>query len=345
MSALPAFGLDIGVLTLKGVWLEKTKNGYKLKSYFKTPTPAKGMASISPVDEDQMSQGISRAAQEAKIGTREVNFSLPDNQVYTKVIETPNLTDKELESSINWIAEQYIPVQLSTVTLDWQVLSRDIKTQSGLKMQVLLAGAPIALVQKYKKIIEFSGYSINAVETEMLATIRSSTANDTQSTLLVVSIGSLSTSIAIVQRGVITFIYTVPLGSGAINRAISSNFGLTLEQAEQYKRAYGIKDQAVGGKIRTAIDPILVSLLEEIKKGIAFYREKQLGNGGISQIVLSGGSARMPGMDLYFVSSLGVETLVSNPWKTLNVEDVPEEIVAEGPEFAIALGLAVKSDE
>lgn len=343
--SLPFFGLDIGTANLKGVWLEKTKNGYKLKSYFKSQTPTKGMSSISPIDEDQMSQAISKSVQEAKIATRQANLSLPDSQVYTKVIETPNLTDKELESSINWIAEQYIPVQLSTVMLDWQVLQKDIKTQTGLKMQVLLAGAPIALLQKYKKIVEFAGCSVGEVETEMLATVRAVMGNDTTSTFLVISIGNLSTSIAIVQHGILSFIYTVPVGSNAINRAIASNFGLTLDQADQYKKAYGIKDQAVGGKIRLAIDPILMSLSEEVKKGVAFYRERQVGNGGITQIILSGGSAKMPGMDLYFVNALGVETVIANPWKILAVEGVPDEIASEGPEFAISLGLAVKNNE
>lgn len=345
MSSLPAFGLDIGTTTIKAVWLEKTKSGYKLKSYLSVPTPAKGMASISPVDEDLMSQTMSKNISDAKFATKLVNLSLPDNQVYTKVIETPSLSDKELESSINWIAEQYIPVQLSTVMLDWQVLERDIKTQNGLKMQVLLAGAPISLLNKYKKVVEFGGFTISTVETEMLATIRAVSENVQTPVSLIISIGNLSSTIAIVSQSVLSFIYTIPLGSSAIDRAIASNFGLSLQQADEYKKAYGIRDQAVGGKIRTAIDPILTSLLEEVKKGIAFYHEKSQTNGVISQVVLSGGTAKMPGIDIYFVNSLGVETVVANPWKSLNVEGVPEEIIDEGPEFTIAIGLAMKTDE
>jgi len=345
MSALPAFGLDIGSQTIKAVWLEKNKSGFRLKSYFKVPTPSHGMASVSPIDEEQMIQAISKSVSEAKIGTKQVAVALPDNQVYTKVIETPNLNDKELESSINWIAEQYIPAQLSTVMLDWHVLERNIKSQNGMKMLVMLAGAPLTLLQKYQRIFEYAGFTLSAVETEMLATIRAVIANTSVPISMVLTIGNLSSSIAIVQNGIVSFIYTIPVGSSAINRAIASNFALTIQQADEYKRVYGIRDKAVGGKIRTAIEPILTSLVDEIKKGIAFYRERQQGNVAIAQVIISGGTAKMPGIDLYFVNSLGLETIVANPWRSLNIENVPEDILDEGPEFAIAIGLAIKENE
>lgn len=345
MSAFPAFGLDIGSTTIKGVWLEKNKESFKLKSHFKILTPPHGMVSISPIDEEQMVRTLTEAASESKISTKLVNTALPDNQVYTKVIETPSLNDKELESSIYWIAEQYIPAQLSTVMLDWHVLERDVKTQAGMKMNVLLAGAPLTLLQKYQKIIDFAGMSVSAVETEMLATIRSVTTNSTVPVSLIMSIGNLSTSFAIVHDGIIAFIYTIPVGSSAINRAIASSFTLSLEQAEEYKKVYGIRDKAVGGKIKTAIEPILSSLVSEIKKGIAFYKQRQQNNVAISQLVVSGGTGKMPGIDLYFVNALGLETVVANPWKSLHIENVPDEVMEEGAEFAIAIGLAMKENE
>lgn len=345
MSALPAFGIDIGSVMMKGVWLDKTGNGYKLKSHFKMQTPPRGMASLSPVDEEQMVQTIKTSVNEAKMGTRAVNIALPDNQVYVKVIETPSLNDVELKSAINWIAEQYIPAPLNTIMLDWQVLQRDIKTPTGMKMNVLIAGAPLALLSRYQKTIEFSGLSLMGVETEMLATIRAVLGKTTVPINMVISIGNLSSSIAIVNNGVISFIYTIPVGSSAINRAIASNFALSATQAEEYKRVYGIKDKAIGGKIRSAIEPILSSLIEEIKKGVAYYRERQQGNLTISQVTVSGGTAKMPGIDLYFVNALGLETVIANPWKSLGIENVPEDIQDEGAEFAVSIGLAMKEDE
>lgn len=345
MSALPAFGIDIGSVMMKGVWLDKTGNGYKLKTHFKTPTPPRGMASLSPVDEEQMIQTIKTAVNESKIGTKGVNIALPDNQVYVKVIETPNLNDDELKSAINWIAEQYIPAPLNTIMLDWQVLQRDIKTPTGAKMNLLIVGAPLALLQRYQKTIEYSGLALNAIETEMLSTIRSVLFKMTVPVSMVISIGNMSSSIAIVNNDILSFIYTIPVGSSAINRAIASNFALSPIQAEEYKQVYGIKDKAIGGKIRTAIEPILSSLSEEIKKGVAYYRERQQGNLTISQVVISGGTAKMPGMDLFFVNALGLETIVANPWKSIGIENVPEDISDEGAEFAVSIGLGMKEDE
>ncbi len=108
----------------------------------------------------------------SKIVSKFVNVALPENQVYTKVIEMPILSDKELSSAIFWEAEQNIPVPLSTITLAWNVLKRPQKAIGNEKMHVLMVGAPSVLVNKYQKVLLMAGLRINALETELLSIIR-----------------------------------------------------------------------------------------------------------------------------------------------------------------------------
>ena len=120
-----SFGLDIGATTIKAVWLSWQNNGFLFKSASTLPAPIKGILSESPLDQDEMAKAIRKLVIEsAKITTPYVNVSLPENQVYTRIIEMPVLSDKELSSAIYWEAEQHIPVPLTTVTLDWRVLKR-----------------------------------------------------------------------------------------------------------------------------------------------------------------------------------------------------------------------------
>ena len=337
------FGLDIGATTLKVVWLEE-KGGYYLKAASTLPTPPKGMMSESPLDEEEMSQTIQKLISQAKIESKFVNIALPENQVYTKVLEMPILSDRELRSAIYWEAEQYIPIPLQSVTLTWNVLNRPSKPSSGDKMQVLMVGAPTMLVGKYQKILGMANLTILSMETEILSVIRSLILGDNFPPTFVINIGALSTSFAIVRNNIMVFTYSVSIGGMAINRAIAADFNMTPQQAEIYKRTYGVSNQALGGKIGQATEPILSSIVTEAKKTLAFYSQKYR-DLPIRQIILGGGSANLPGIDVYFANNCGIETVVANPWKILAPQSVPKDIIDNAPDFAVAVGLAMRNYE
>lgn len=343
------FGLDIGATTMKLVWLTKEKDGYLLNASIIAPSPPKGMLSQSPIDEEEMANFIKRAAADAKITTKSVNVALAENQVYTKVIEMPNLSDRELSSAIYWEAEQQIPVPLNNITLVWNVLKRPDKKTQNEKMQVLMVGAPKMLIQKYQKIIGMAGLTLNALETEIIATVRSLTSSPTGSTnfppSIVINIGALSTSLVIVRDGVMVFTYSMQVGGSAINRAIATDFGLTSAQAEEYKKVYGISGKNVGIRIGQATLPILESILGEVKKALAFYSQKYSDQKTISQIILSGGTAKLIGIDLFFAQNVGIETVIANPWRVLKPQDVPKQVVENAADYTIAVGLAMREDE
>src|ERR1035437_394332 len=196
-----ALGLDIGATSIKLVMLDGKKGAFILKAASICPIPVRGMMSESPLDEEEMAQTIAKAVKDAGVDTKLLNIALPENQVYTKVLDMPVLSDRELASAIYWEAEQYIPVPLSNITLVWNVLKRPADPTQGDKMQVLMVGAPTMLVNKYQKIINLAGFQINSMETEILATIRSLVLDSSFPTSLVVNIGAISTSFAIVRSG------------------------------------------------------------------------------------------------------------------------------------------------
>lgn len=342
-----SFGLDIGISTIKAVELSLAKSDVKLTACIMAPAPAKGMISESPADEEEMAKAIKKTINDAGISNKNVNIALPDNQVYSKVVEMPYLNDRELSSAIYWEAEQYLPIPLSSVSLAWHVISKPAKPSSSEKMKVLMVGAPTNIVQKYQKIIGMAGLTAGTIESEILAAVRALTfylPPEVHTPTIIVSIGDVSTSLAIVVRDNILFTYSLPVGSAAINRAISADFGLSEEQAEEYKRTYGIKKSAIGGKIGSATEPILNSIIAEVKKAIVFYTQKN-SDSKIEQVVLSGGTARLPGIDIFFADATGIETVIGNPWKNINSSDIPKEILSNAPAYTIGVGLALKDYE
>lgn len=344
MSA-QSFGLDIGTSSIKAVWLGSEREGFVFRSCATTPTPAKGMVSEAPIDQEEVANAVRRLVEEAKIVPKFADIALADHQVYTKVIDMPVLSEKELASAIYWEAEQYIPAQLSTMSLSHQILRERIKIGNNERMQVLLVAAPKLLIQRYQTVLEMAGLGITTIETEMLSVIRAVVTDESFPPSLIINIGALGTSLAVVIEGTIAFTYSIPIGGVAINRAIALDFGFSDTQAEEYKKVYGITDKTLGGKIGKAIEPILQSMVTEVRKALTFYSEKYKSQVQISQIILSGGTAKLPGIDMYFVKNVGVATIIANPWQIFTVKYTPDEVFQTGSEYIIAFGLAMKSYE
>jgi len=342
--AKKSFGLDIGTKTIKMVSLSRGKDGFTLDASIVAPMPAKGMMSDSPLDEEEMAQAIKKAVNDSGIEDKFVNIALPETQIYTKVIEMPVLSDKELSSAIYYEAEQYIPIPLAQITFVWSILSRPQKSVPGDKMEVLMVGAPTTLVNKYKKVIGMAGLTINSMETQILAAIRAVVIDGNFPPTLIVDIGEVSTTLAVVKDGIMIFTYTTPTGGGAISRAIAGSFGLPQQEAEQYKKTYGFADRVFGGKIGQAAQPILMTILAEVKKAISFYQQK-FREEPIKQLLLSGGTAKLPGINIFFANNSGIETVLANPWKRLINQNIPKQILDNGPEYTIAAGLAMKDYE
>lgn len=344
-----SFGLDIGTKTIKAVALSYGGGGFLLSSNLLASTPPKGILSESFLDEQEMARAIKTVVNSAKITTKDVNIALAENQVYTKTIEMPLLSDKELAYAVYWEAEQYIPVPLSNITLAWSVLKVPNQSQkiANEKTQVLIIGAETLLIKKYQKILSMAGLNVVSVETEILSVIRALFYNTGKETsfpsTLVIHVGANSASLAIVRNGVLVFIYSMPVGGVAINRAIEADFGLSEAQSEEYKRAYGIVKEGQGDKIGKAIEPILNSILSEVKKALSFYSEKYKEDAIIRQILLSGGTAKLPGIDAFFAENTGIETVVANPWKILAQKELKDELLKNASDYTVAVGLAMKS--
>src|SRR4030043_903145 len=134
MSA-QTFGLDIGRSYIKTAPVNLSGTKKTLPAAAKIQSPPGGMMSESPNDLKKLSEGIKTCVSSARISTDKCVVSLIESQVVTRLIELPNLTDKELSSAIEWEAEQNIPLPIKDVNLQYQVIYKP-QLSTGEKRQV-----------------------------------------------------------------------------------------------------------------------------------------------------------------------------------------------------------------
>lgn len=338
-------GLDIGTQYIKYVQLEHSgKNHFRLVSVGMAPSPVRGMASDASVDQETIAAAIRKLLKDGGVRSNEVAIALPETNVFTRIIQVPPLSDRELAGAIKWEAEQYIPLPLAEVNMDFSVVSESKDEKGNRKLDILLVAAPKSVVERYTKVLEMSGLEAVAMETEIIAASRAllPVVDVKLPNVMVINIGALTTDISILKSGVIAFTRSTPTGGSTFTRAIAQDFGFSVPQAEEYKKAYGLDQSKLEGKVYASIKPLFSALVEEVKRSVTFFQTR-FPQEVISSMILSGGTAKLPGLVTQFTENLGIETQIGNPWLRVS-RDVRrfQRLDEESAIFVVAIGLAMR---
>ncbi len=334
-------GLDIGTHNIKLVELVKDAKGVTLLAAGSMPTPPKSTSSNLEIDQQALAHQIRELLKGTGAKSRDVNISLPESQVFTRVIEMPALSTRELTSAIKWESEQYIPLPLDQVNMDFSILSEGKDSANG-KMKILLVAAPKALTERYMEIMELAELSPVAAETEIIAQSRSLIRSvPTVPNVMILAFGGQTTDIAIIRKGILMFTRSMSAGGDALTRALSESLDFTLLQAEAYKKTYGLEKNILEGKIVAVAKPVMDSIVGEVRRAIGFFEETYK-NEHVGVILLTGGNAKLPGLIPYLAENTGIEVQQGNPWLGIRKDPRFNVLNAEGPLFSVAIGLALR---
>ena len=333
-------GLDIGTKTIKIVEVQKEGSSYSLS--------ASGIVGFTgnPVEKTTgdkeltaIAQIIKKLHKETGATSRDVCISIPEQVAFTRTVAFPLLTDAEIASAVKWELEQYIPIPANEAISQHMILERDQKSTPP-QVIVLLVAAPRAIVEKYTRVVTLAGLNPVAVETELMALTRSLAPID--KTVLLMDLGANSTDIAISKNGMLSFSRSIPIAGEAFTRAVSQSLGVNPLQGEEYKRTYGLLADQLEGKIRSALDPVLRLVVDEVKKSISFYVTEQKGESP-SAVFVSGGGSGMPQIIATLSQLLGVEVTMANPFSHIAVDaDTARKLAPYAPLYSVAVGLALR---
>lgn len=337
-------GLDLGNSTFKGVEMSDDKGNIVLRRFGVYEN-----TSISFNAEDDHSRKEYIAAlrhfiSESGFSVSDVVVSLPEDQVFTRVIQVPNMSPAELETSIQFEAEQYIPIPMSEVNFAFQVLEKDPQDTS--KMNVLLVAAKLTILNKYLDILKNAGLNPKGLEPGTLAIQRAlfPSKEDTNAKIIL-NITRESTHIVIVQRGGVRFTRSVPIGGETFTKALQQSLKLDYKQASEYKKTYGMDPSQVEGHVYGVLKPLIDNIVGELNRAKIFYTSRNPGV-NIDKVTISGGSALMPGLLVYLTSVLDLEVVLANPWHSIQlssrISEHKEYLLNNAPIFVTPIGLALK---
>ncbi|MEK7629100.1 MAG: type IV pilus assembly protein PilM [Patescibacteria group bacterium] len=355
-------GIDVGTSSIKIVELEKEDNSIKLANYgliedsdfFGEITNGSSIPSGLKISEGDVSALIKQLLEKAKMKADTAIISIPVFSSFLTVMELPNLNEKELESAIPFEARSYIPVPLAEVVLDWIILphkeaSMALKPNEAVtgivnrqeKITVLLIAVPKEVVSKYQRIASGAGLKLTAIESESFSLARSLAGNDLSSIMLI-DMGARSSNLTILHQGFIFMSHSADVTGKEITKVISRSLNVDSKRAEELKRISGVATSASDKGLAQVIGPFVDKLINEIERMEIIFNKKE--NKKIDKIILTGGTANMPGIPEYLSKRLGVVVTVGNPLSKVKYEPALEQILRRdlSSNLSVSIGLAMR---
>lgn len=269
-------------------------------------------------------------------------LSLPESKVYLRTFEFPKmLSDAQVRQATPFEAEGVLPLTLDEVYHD-VVFHRSREQRAH---HVLFAAAPKVIVDAYVRVLQAAGIRPVAFDVESAALARSIVGYKPEP-VLVADIGGRASVISVVEREEVHSAVTIPVAGNLFTERITQRLRIAPTDAEERKRRLGLT--ATGrSEVRSILEAAMAPLVEELRR-TAQYHETHTGR-PIRELLLAGGSARMPGLVEYLHSTTGLAVRIGDPWRTKDIRVPPalpsadrERLGAEGGAFATVVGLGLR---
>jgi len=332
---MPAvIGLDIGTSAYRAVEISKQNKKTVLEKAFVCTACA---------DEDakKATESLKNFVAECKFSTRSAVLSLRESKVFSTMLSLPFKTEKEVKSYLEIQGSKVFPRPLNELVYSFQILGPNEQNKEETDVTVVACGKEY--VETLFLLAKAVGLKVLAVEPESYSIIRA--LGSSREPSLVVTMGSQDTDVMVIKNGYVSFSRNVAVGGTIFTKSIAQALSISEEQAEEYKRTYGLERGLLDGKVYNALAPSVDVLLGEVRRTINFYSTRNAFS-VFKKVIFSGGSAVLPNLLPYSAESLGMEVELANPFANLSfaakLTPQREKLMSLGAVYTVAVGLALK---
>lgn len=342
-----AIGLDIGSSSVKLVQLRESKKGVALTNFAMVPLPTEAIVDGALMNASAVVDAIQGMVSQQKLKTKEVALSISGHSVIIKKISLPAMTPEELDESIKWEAEQYIPFDVNDVFLDYQILQT--RPEQG-QMDVLLVAAKKEMIQEYVGLVKDAGLDPVVVDVDCFTIQNTFEANygfPPGESVVLVDIGATTININIVSNGITTFTRDISMGGNQFTEEIQKQLNVSYDEAEAYKLGgeRGVDaDSVIPQEVERVMGSVSEQMAGEIHRSLDFYLATT-SETRMSRIYVSGGTAKVPALARTVESRVGVPVELVDPFRQIEVDPKLfnlEYLNEIRPMAAVAVGLGLR---
>ena len=345
-STPPLIGVDISTSAVKMVELSSTgRDSYRLEAYSIAAIPKDAIVDGNISALEQVSDAVKLAWK--LLGSREKRaaLALPSAAVITKkVMMSADLREEDMEVQVEAEANQYIPFPLEEVNIDFQVIGPAHNSPD--EVEVLIAAARKEKIEDRIAAAEDAGLKVTVMDVDTYATeaayglIANQIPNKGKDqTVMIMDIGAGMMHINVLHDNVSIYVREQAFGGTQLTQEIQRRFGLSVEEAEIAKRKGGLPESYES----EVLQPFMQSLSTEVARALQFFTSSTQYN-RVDHIVLAGGCASIPAVDVMVQDRTQVNTIVANPFQSMSLATKvkQQQAAIDAPALLIACGLAMR---
>jgi type IV pilus assembly protein PilM len=306
----------------------------------------------------QLSETLKELFAKHKLPKRGVRLGIANNRIGVRTFEIAGIDDpKQLANAIRFRAQETLPIPLEEAVLDWQVLSERSDPESGQVLRrILLVVAYRELVDQYLDACRRAGIRLAGIDLEAFAMLRALTAplgDDAPpptGAQVIVNVGHDRSTFAVSDGRICEFTRVLGWGGQNLSVAIAHALDKTPSEVHEIKHALSLvaqsepPDGVPAEAMSAARDAVLRELqvfARELVSSLRFY-QNQPGSLGIGELVITGGTAHLPGFVDELNRLIGVPVRVGDPLNRLVLPKkfkAPEDTPLGSLTVAIGLGI------
>jgi type IV pilus assembly protein PilM len=342
-------GLDIGSASVKAVELTAKTKGIELQHVGIAQLPPEAIVQGAFLNSSAIVDAIREAVNGASSRTKNVATAVSGHSLIVKKISLPSMTRDELDESIRWEAEQYIPFDINEVNLDFQILSSG---ESEGQMDVLLVAAKKDLIDDYVNVVREAGLHPAVLDVEAFAVENAFEAScecAPDEVIALADIGAQVVNINVIANGIPAFTRDITTGGNQYTEEIQKALSISFDEAERLKLGGNSADQSqdvIPQEVEHAIRSVTDTVVGEISRSLDFFTATAA-ESRIGKVLLCGGGSKVAGFVNTFHERTGFEVEVMNPLsRMLPSKGFDAEYLDEvGGSLGVGIGLATRRIE
>ncbi len=351
-----AVGIDIGTSSIKVVQLKKENGKAVLDTYGALALgqydPSHGLVGqVTNLEPEVLAKALTDVLTETHITSQNIVLGLPSVSCIIFILQLPaEIEEKDLGTVIPNEAKKFIPVPITDVSLDWYIIPRRedsgvesrVLAESGgeARMSILVVATLNETLVKYTTILQKAGLPMDSLEIEVFSHIRSVLTRELFP-VMIADIGASKTKLTIVEHGVVETFRLVNKGSQDMTLAIAHSLEVAFDKAETIKKENGLVVTPEHPHVPDLLKVHLADIFQEMNSTILAYEKRY--NKNIGKIIFTGGGAMTKGLLEYAKQSFAAELVVADPFSKVDAPVFLGGVLkTTGPEFSVAVGLALK---
>jgi len=342
-------GVDIGSHTIKVVEISQTKKNVELLRFGVAELPSDAIVDGAFVNFPVVVERLRELLRKHKFKQKRCALAISGTAVIVKKISLPQMTEDELQESVQWEAEQYIPFDIKDVNVDVEVLNQH--PGQG-QMDVLLVAAKKQVINDHVAVARDAGLSPTVMDVTTFTAqncLELNYGNFPNEVVALVNIGASSINLNVLADGTTAFTRDILVGSSVITEEIQKRFNLPWDEAERYKTRTPdqLPNQSLAREIKKLVKRVSDTLATELQRSLDFFAATTA-NMQIAKVYLSGGGAMNPELVSVISDRLALPTEIVNPFQniTINPKFVDLELLRHhAAQPAVAVGLALRRQD